>query len=143
MELSNSVPALHAAILGRLADSAGLPGGPPLWRTGDIIAINPQTIAGSAQDLASSLLNNDAFIVQPAPVVFAQHGGVTGGAGTVGFHPATNLIPVQATQDASFASVRLHASDSTGTNVPLGGGAAIDLQGLLLPSLHAADFRFV
>ena len=124
------------------AQIAELSGGDPPSGNGAVVAITPQTIAGSGPNLVYGLLNNDAALSAHPLTVLDEAGAGLSLPIITGFNPATDVIQLQSHQDASFAALSV-SPITGGTSIYVGNGASIDLNGIAPASLTAANFRFV
>jgi hypothetical protein len=115
------------------------------------IYITPQTIAGVSGQVYG-LLHNDALIALNPVVITASLSG-TQATYIQGFNPATDILQIESRQASSYAALNVHelgvgsygfnpASNSF-TEVDVGGGATIIVEGVSNAVPTAANFHFV
>jgi hypothetical protein len=119
-----------------------LTGGAPPQHISLILTGVPETIALSGPNLVYSVLNNDALIASAAEKVTLIYGGTSGVVVLPDFNPATDILQIQTSQDASFAKLSFVAAGAA-TIVQLGGGGELILSNTSESALQAANFRFV
>ncbi len=124
------------------AQVAELSGGDRPSGDGAVVAITPQTIAGSGPNLVYGLLNNDAALSAHPLTVLDETGAGLSLPTITGFNPTTDVIQLQSHQEANFAALSI-TPITGGATVYVGNGGFIDLSGVAPASLTAANFRFV